>query len=66
MVSGIKVLNQYSKELFVLLLLAVYSTTSVLNAINLLLLTAKYSNIFLLAIGFNSYRKRISIVLPTG
>lgn len=53
MVSGIKVLNQYSKELFVLLLLAVYSTTSVLNAINLLLLTAKYSNIFLLAIGFN-------------
>lgn len=45
--SGIKVLNQLLKELFILILLALYSTAlSVLNMINSLRLTTKIPNIF--------------------
>ncbi len=65
--SGVKGLNQYWKELFILGLLALSSTLeSMLMAIDLPLLTAKFSNIVLWATGFNSYREGLSIILPTG
>lgn len=67
MASGFKGLYHYWKELLILALLAAFTIfVAILNAINLSLLTAKFSNTSLWLTGFQSYREGVSIILPTG
>ncbi len=65
--SGTKSLKSYWKEIILLSLLLVYKfVANLLNAIDLPLLTAKASTLFLWAIGFDVYRQGVIIALPEG
>ena len=67
MTAGVKGFRFYWKELFILLLLALYALfASMLHAIDLPTLTTKFGNLALLLTGFNAYREGVVIVLPTG
>ncbi len=65
--SGIKRIHHYWQELFILSLLVLYPIVAgILKAIDLPLLTAKFSNFSLWVAGFNPYREGVFIILPTG
>lgn len=65
--SGFKGIRQYWKELLILSLLLFHSVfASFLQAINLSLLTAKFSTLLLWMSGFEVAREGVFIALPTG
>lgn len=65
--SGAKSLKSYWKEIILLSLLLFYKLiASLLNAIDLPLLTAKVSTLLLWALGFSVYRQGVIISLPEG
>lgn len=65
--SGFQSLKSYWKEIILLSLLLFYKfIASLLNVIDLPLLTAKVSTLFLWAIGFDVYRQGVIIALPEG
>ena len=67
MAAGIEGFAFYWKELLILLLLALYQLfDNILYAIDLPVLTAKFSNLALLLAGFDAYRDGVVITLPTG
>lgn len=65
--SGIERLHHYWKELLLLSLILFYPVlTGFLKAINLTLITAKFSVFLLWCAGFTVYRDNVTIFMPTG